>query len=832
MVKNQDVLNKKNKIYYVDLILPLAIPQLLTYEASFNQLIEIGQRVLVHVGKKKEYAAIVFKIHRKKPSYPTKKVIAVIKENPIVHANQLSLWSWMSRYYMTSMGEVMNAALPSSLKLQSESVYLPTNKEYNDQSLQALKPHEQSIVDALEYNQQMSLKEISDLLNLKFPHIYIQSLLTKGWIKCYESHLEKYRPKTVAKINLDPKFITDATLLEAVFDGLTKAPKQEGLLLKFLQLNQDLNGKSVLKKKLLKESASSEGVLKALLDKGILITESATVGRIQDSSASKLNMPILSKDQQISLNTINSNFKEDRKVLLHGVTGSGKTEIYIHLINEQLQQNKKVLYLLPEIAITTQIIQRLQSYFGKRVGVYHSKFNISERTELWYSMLDEKLHKFDIILGARSSVFLPFKDLGLIIVDEEHEASYKQFDPSPRYHARDVASKLAQIYEAKLLLGSATPSMEMMYLVKEKKIGYVVLDKRFHKVPMPEIQCADLKQAHKKRKMVGIFTPQLLENIKATLKAKKQVILFQNRRGYAPREVCMVCSWTPTCKKCDVSLTIHKYQPVLKCHYCGYSTKQVDKCGACGSPEVKMLGIGTQKIEEELVKHLSEDVRIKRMDWDTTRKKTSFQNIIDQFEQKEIDILVGTQMVSKGLDFDHVGLVGVLQADDLLHYPDFRAYERCFQLLTQVSGRSGRKNERGKVILQTFDPYHWVIKRVMEYDFKSLYKQELADRKHFNYPPYFKLIKMVLLHKKSGFLFTGAHNLAKKLKIQLGDRVLGPEFTIIPRINTYYQQQILLKIENEISMSKVKEYIQNTIDVWGKEESSKSIRLKIDVDPM
>jgi primosomal protein N' (replication factor Y) len=519
-------------------------------------------------------------------------------------------------------------------------------------------------------------------------------------------------------------------------------------------------------------------------------------------------------------------------VLLHGVTGSGKTEIYIHLINEQLQQSKKVLYLLPEIAITTQIIQRLQSYFGKRVGVYHSRFNISERTELWHSMLDEKLHKFDIILGARSSVFLPFKDLGLIIVDEEHEASYKQFDPSPRYHARDVASKLAQIYEAKLLLGSATPSMEMMYLVKEKKIGYVVLDKRFHKVPMPEIQCADLKQAHKKRKMVGIFTPLLLENIKATLKAKKQVILFQNRRGYAPREVCMVCSWTPTCKKCDVSLTIHKYQPVLKCHYCGYSTKQVEKCGACGSPEVTMLGIGTQKIEEELVKHLSEDVRIKRMDWDTTRKKASFQNIIDQFEQKEIDILVGTQMVSKGLDFDHVGLVGVLQSDDLLHYPDFRAYERCFQLLTQVSGRSGRKNERGKVILQTFDPYHWVIKRVMEYDFKSLYKQELADRKHFNYPPYFKLIKMVLLHKKSGFLFTGAHNLAKKLKFHLGDRVLGPEFTIIPRINTYYQQQILLKIENEISMSKVKEYIQKTIDVWGKEESSKSIRVKIDVDPM
>ena len=490
------------------------------------------------------------------------------------------------------------------------------------------------------------------------------------------------------------------------------------------------------------------------------------------------------------------------------------------------------MYLLPEIAITTQIIQRLQSYFGEKVGVYHSRFNISERTELWYAMMDEKLHKYDIILGARSSVFLPFKNLGLIIVDEEHESSYKQFDPSPRYHARDVASKLSQMYQANLLLGSATPSMEMMHLVKEKKIGYVVLDKRFHEIPMPEIQCADLKQAYKKRKMVGIFTPLLLENIQTTLKANKQVILFQNRRGYAPREMCMVCSWTPTCKKCDVSLTIHKYQPILKCHYCGYSTKQIEHCGACGSPEVTMLGIGTQKIEEELIKHLGDGIKIKRMDWDTTRKKASFQNIIDKFEQKEIDILVGTQMVSKGLDFDHVGLVGVLQADDLLHYPDFRAYERCFQLLTQVSGRSGRKNERGKVILQTFDPYHWVIKKVIEYDFKSLYKQELADRKHFNYPPYYKLIKLVLLHKKSGYLFTGAHQLAHQLKKQLGDRVLGPEFTIIPRINTYYQQQILLKVENKLSMTKVKEFVQSTIDIWGKEDYSKSIRVKIDVDPM
>lgn len=824
--------NEVVKITYVDLILPLAMPKLLTYQLSHLQKVQVGQRVLVHVGKKKEYAAIVNKIHNNKPDYTTKEVIDILAEAPIVHLKQLELWAWMSRYYMTSMGEIMIAGLPSSLKLQSESVYMPSGKLYKDRELSTLKPQEQAIVDALEHNQQMSLKEISELLKIKFPHIYIQNLLNNGWLMVYESHIEKYRPKTVQKINLSPKYLKNETLLETVFKELLRAPKQEALLLKFLQLKQDLGDKAILKKKLLNAADASPSVLNSLIDRGVLVSEDNKVGRIIDNNATKIKMPILSNHQKKAEKEVSSLFAKDQKVLLHGVTGSGKTEIYIHLIEKQLKKNKKVLYLLPEIAITTQIIQRLQSYFGKKVGVYHSRFNISERTELWYAMMDEKLHEYDIILGARSSVFLPFKNLGLIIVDEEHESSYKQFDPSPRYHARDVASKLSQMYQANLLLGSATPSMEMMYLVKEKKIGYVVLDKRFHEIPMPEIQCADLKQAYKKRKMVGIFTPLLLENIQTTLKANKQVILFQNRRGYAPREMCMVCSWTPTCKKCDVSLTIHKYQPILKCHYCGYSTKQIEHCGACGSPEVTMLGIGTQKIEEELIKYLGDGIKIKRMDWDTTRKKASFQNIIDQFEQKEIDILVGTQMVSKGLDFDHVGLVGVLQADDLLHYPDFRAYERCFQLLTQVSGRSGRKNERGKVILQTFDPYHWVIKKVIEYDFKSLYKQELADRKHFNYPPYYKLIKLVLLHKKSGYLFTGAHHLAHQLKKQLGDRVLGPEFTIIPRINTYYQQQILLKLENKLSMTKVKEFVQSTIDIWKKEDYSKSIRVKIDVDPI
>ena len=825
-------LNNKEIINFVDVIIPIAVPNLLSYHLKFGMRLTIGQRVLVNVGKKKQYSAIVFRVHQQKPSYKTKEVLEVIDNEPSVNLKQLELWAWISRYYMTTMGEVMIAGLPNSLKLNSESMYLPSLKKYSDKELSVLKPSEQKIVDALEHNQQMNLKEISELLQIKYPHVYIKKLLNLGWIQDYEAHQEKYRVKTIQKINLHSSLKKDKRLLEDAFNKLSKAPKQEELLLKFLQLNQDLSGKSVIKKKLLSDSNLSAAVLKGLIDKNILEIENIEDSRIKDLSNISKKMPVLSDSQSLAFKKVDNYFKNGTSLLLHGVTGSGKTEIFIQLIDQQLKKNKKVLYLLPEIAITTQIIQRLQSFFGNRVGVYHSRFSLAERTELWYSMMNEKLHQYDIILGARSAIFLPFKDLGLIIVDEEHETSYKQIDPSPRYNARDVASKMAQIHNSKLLLGSATPSMEMMELVEQKKIGYVVLDKRYHDVSMPEIQCADLKVAHKKKKMRGIFTPLLLDAIQDTIRENKQVILFQNRRGYAPREMCMVCSWTPMCKKCDVSLTVHKYNPIMKCHYCGYSIKQVENCGACGSPKMSNLGIGTQKIEEELFKHLGKEIRVKRMDWDTTRKKSSFQNIIDQFEQKEIDILVGTQMVSKGLDFDHVGLVGVMQADDLLHFPDFRAYERCFQLLTQVSGRSGRKNERGRVILQTFDPYHWVIKKVMEYDFKSLYKQELADRKHFKYPPYFKLIKLVLIHKNSSYLVEGANNLTIELKKRLGERVLGPEFTIIPRINNYYNQQILLKIENALALSKVKEFVQLTINLWSKKEGSKSIRVKVDVDPM
>ena len=829
MVPNN--LNMKAMLY-ADLILPLAVPKLLTYHFNVKFNVVVGQRVIVNVGKQKQFSAIVFKIHDNKPNYTTKPVIEILDEYPIVNKSQLELWSWISRYYMTTMGEVMIAGLPNSLKIQSESKYLPNSLDREDKEISLLKENEQLIIDALEKNNQMTLREIGELLEISFPHPYIKNLIDKGYIKVYEEFHEKFKNKTVNKIDLAIELKEDENKLKNAFEVLSRAPKQEALLLNFLQFYQEFNGKPILQKKLLSSSGHSPAVLNGLIDKNILIRSQDEVGRIQSVSKDKSRLPELSTVQNIALKQVATLFKENKNVLIHGVTGSGKTELYIHLIQNQIENGKKVLYLLPEIAITTQIIQRLQSYFGKKVGVYHSRFSSSERTELWYSLLDDKLHQFDIILGARSAVFLPLENIGLIIVDEEHESSYKQFDPSPRYHARDVAAKLAQIHHSKLLLGSATPSLEMMQLVKEDKMGYVELNKRYNDIPMPEIQCADLKVAHKKRKMKGIFSPLLVENMEQTLKLGKQIILFQNRRGYAPRIMCKVCGWTPKCKHCDVSMTMHKFQPIMKCHYCGHTTKQVKKCGACGSPEIAILGLGTQKIEEEIYQHFGKDIRVKRMDWDTTRKKSSFQEIIDQFEQKEIDILVGTQMVSKGLDFDHVGLVGVLQADDMLYYPDFRAHERCFQLLTQVSGRSGRKNERGKVILQSFDPYHWVLQKVMEYDFKSLYKQELADRKYFKYPPFYRLIKMTLLHKKSENLFNGSNLLAKELKQHLGDRVLGPEFTIIPRIKNNYQQQIILKIEKELSLTKVKSHIRQILDSWSQKKESKSIRVKIDVDPM
>ena len=815
---------------YVDVVLPLALPKILTYHIDDPKPIQIGLRVIVQVSKK-QYTGVIYAIDQRSPSYKTKPILTVLDEKPILIPEQLQLWSWISRYYMCTLGELMIAGMPNALKLQSDTYYI-ISCNIEEEDLYTFKENEQIILKALHHNNRLSLAEIEDIIKVKYPHHYLKSLLDKGKIKLNEEISEAYAKKKISKVTLSKKLNEDDESMKQAFAQLVRAPKQEALFLHFLHLFQNVGEKPILKKKLLSSSSSSPAVLKGLIDKKILIQFEEEIGRISVYNGEIKKLPELSSAQRTAFESLSAQFKEHQKVLLHGVTGSGKTEIYIHLIEKQLKSQKKVLYLLPEIAITTQIIQRLQSYFGSRVGIYHSRFSMAERTELWYDLLDEKFQQYDVVLGARSAVFLPLKNLGLVIIDEEHEQSYKQFDPSPRYHAREVASKLADIHSAQLLLGSATPSIEMMQLVNEEKIGYVTLKERFHQVPMPEIQFADMKRAHQKKEMNGVFSNFLLEQIEETLKDNKQVILFQNRRGYSPRQLCTSCGWIPMCKKCDVSMTLHKYQPIMKCHYCGYTTKKVEKCGACGSHDIKQIGLGTQKIEEEITNHFGNNYSVKRMDWDTTRKKSSFQLIIDQFEQKEIDILIGTQMVSKGLDFEHVGLVGVLQADDLLFYPDFRAFERSFQLLTQVSGRSGRKNERGKVILQSFDPHHWILQNVMEYNDEAFYKQELADRKHFNYPPFYHLINLTLLHKRLEVLSEGSRELGKRLKKKLGNRVLGPEFTIIPRINTYYRHQFIIKLEKSLSYVKLKKYLKDEIDRWNTEKSHKLIRVKIDVDPM
>ena len=811
----------------------MSVPNSYTYGLDNEQSaqVKIGHRVVVNLGKSKQYTAIVVSIHNTQPAYAVKQVIDVLDDQPTVIPSQLQLWSWISSYYMCHRGEVMLSALPNSLKLQSETRIIPTSIEYDEKHLS---DQECKLLESLQNNEVLSLKEAADVINVNTVYPLVKKLLDLKLISLYEELNQKYKPKVSTFVSLNKDLQNNDEALKDVFDQLSRAPKQEELLLNYLQASlKEKEYQPIKRTSLLKKANSSAAVLKGLVEKNILLIEQQSSSRIKDFSiGDAVKMPELSIHQNEANTAINESFSANKTVLLHGVTGSGKTEIYIHQIQAQLDKGKQVLYLLPEIAITTQIIQRLKNYFGTKVGVYHSKFSSNERVEVWQSLLDNKLHQYDIILGARSAIFLPYKNLGLIVVDEEHEPSYKQFDPAPRYHARDVAFKMSQMHDCNLLLGSATPSLEMIQLVKANKIDYVLLTERFHDVALPEIQCADLKVAHQKKQMKGIFSPLLFEAMEETLKSGKQIILFQNRRGYAPREMCMVCNWTPTCKRCDVSLTKHKYQPILKCHYCGYTERIVKKCGACGSQELRELGIGTQKIEEEIATHFGDAPVVRRMDWDTTRKKSSFQNLIDAFENREVDILVGTQMVSKGLDFAHVGLVGILQADDMLRHPDFRAFERSFQLLTQVSGRSGRKHERGKVIMQSFDPSHWILQKVMEYNYSGMCRQELAERKQFQYPPFTRMIRLVLLHKQSSTLEAGSRDLVKRLSTRLSGRILGPEYLIIPRVSNYYQQQITLKVEKTISIAQVKSYLNEKINEWQLETNNKSIRVKIDVDPI
>lgn len=820
--------------YFVDVILPLSIPNTYTYRVPYdmNDLLGEGKRVIVPFGKAKYYTAIIKRIHQEIPQkYTAKYIEGVLDDRPIVTPQLFKLWDWISDYYMADIGDVMNAALPSNFKLASETK-ISLHPEYDGED-EHLSDQEFLILESLQVQEELTLKEVSEIVKIKTIQPIIKRLIEKRVAIVTEELNAKYSPKFASFVEVSEEIKTDEQLsgLLNELENSSKNHKQVNALLKIVDQTGWRNGTQipVLKKQIVTEDISVSS-LNTLAKKGIISIFTAEISRLGDKEQLVEAVKELSPAQTQALSEIQEFHKNKPIVLLHGVTSSGKTELYVKLIQEQIELGNQVLFLLPEIALTTQLITRLKKYFGNLVGVYHSRFNQNERIEIWNKVLTNDLNEFRIILGARSSVFLPFQKLGLIIVDEEHENSFKQYDPAPRYNARDTALMMSNLYNSKVLLGSATPSIETYYNASEGRYGLVNLHERFGGVQMPEILCADLEKETKRKTMKSHFSSFLMEEMENAFEEKKQVILFQNRRGYNPVWSCEMCGWTPQCKNCDVSLTYHKSSNALKCHYCGFFVSPPSSCGGCGSRKLKMLGFGTEKIEDELSIYFP-DIVIKRMDLDTTRAKNAYQNIITDFENREIDVLIGTQMVTKGLDFDNVGLVGILSADQMLNFPDFRAFERSYHLMSQVAGRAGRKKERGKVIIQAFDPNHWIIQKVMAHDYLGMYKQEVIERRNFHYPPFFRIVVLKLKHRKKDTLEFGSNVLAKKLQEVFKDRVLGPEVPPIGRVRNFYLMNIRLKFERDASPSKVKKIIKDKIDAFLTDHDFRSIRVDIDVDP-
>ena len=819
---------------FVEVILPIPIYKQFTYRVPFelNTSIKKGIRVIVPFGNSKFITGIVTNITQEIPSYQVKYVEHVLDESPIITGNQFKLWKWMAKYYMSPIGDVMNAALPSNFKIASETKIV-IHPDFDSQK-NALSEHESNIIDHLIQVEMADIKDLASVCKIKSIQPIIKKMLDKKLILSQEELNDRFTPKTDTYIYIAEAFREESTLNELLssLDGKSSKKNQLDLLLRLIKDNPTfpLSEDPILKKTLIREEFSIS-TLQTLVKKGVLVEEKFEISRIKDKNNAIRGLLPLAPSQEKALQAVQSLFDQDKTVLLHGVTGSGKTEIYVYLIQSYLDQGKQVLFLIPEIALTTQLIQRLNQYFGDQVGVYHSKFNQNERVEIWNHVLHNHPTKFRVIIGARSSIFLPFQDLGLVIVDEEHESSFKQYDPSPRYNGRDAAIVLGSIHKAKILLGSATPSLESYTNAKQGKFGLVELFDRFGGIQLPEVQCADLGKERKQKSMHSHFSSFLIEEMREVLNNKGQIILFQNRRGYTPQWSCEICSWVPKCNQCDVTLTYHKHSNLLKCHYCGYVTPPVGTCNSCGSNRIKMLGFGTEKIEDEL-SLIFPQKNIQRLDLDATRSKNAYETIIQQFEERQIDILVGTQMITKGLDFDHVHLVGILDADMLLNRPDFRAFERSFQLMTQVAGRAGRKEKRGKVIIQTTNPDHWVIQKVMQHDFISFYQQEIIERKQFFYPPFYKFIELTLKHKDENVLNLGASVLAQNLRNTFKERVLGPEYPPIKRIQNYYLKKISIKIEKELSDIQIKEHIQNTINEFYIAPLHKSIKININVDPL
>ena len=858
---------------FADVILPVAAPKPFTYTVppELEQQVQPGVRVEVQFGGNKLYAGLVLEVHDRLPSFRVKPVLSVVDEEPILNPKTLTFWQWLAGYYCCSLGEVMDAALPANLKLASERRLLLN--PLHDGNHHGLDDKEYLIAEALSLQETITIDDVRKILNQKTVMHVIKRLLEKNIVRLYEELEEKYKPKKVACVRLAEPYRSDSSLLQAAFEKCARAPRQTEVLLAYVQLvrQQTHADGGVLRSEVSKMAGADAAVLATMAQKGIFELYEREMSRLGGYEEELSEADELSPQQVKALDEIRTHFTEKNGVLLHGVTGSGKTRVYIELIREALDRGEQVLYLLPEVALTAQIISRLQKIFGDRIALYHHRITHNERVELWQAignfqppanteappttddlpsapashLHDARSAKSNppllasspttapasCVLGARSALFLPFVKLGLIIVDEEHDSSFKQNDPAPRYQGRDAAVYLAHLHGAKVLLGTATPSLESYQNAVAGKYGLVEMQERFGGIEMPEILVVDAKEEARQRKLQSHFTSILLDELKAALARGEQAILFQNRRGYAPALRCTTCGWCAECIHCDVSLTYHKLRNNLLCHYCGYQAELAKTCPACGSIELKLQGFGTEKIEDELKIYLPE-ARIGRMDYDSVRTKDAHTRIINDFEEKRLDILVGTQMVTKGLDFENVGVVGVVSADQLLQFPDFRSGERGFQLITQVAGRAGRKGKRGKVIVQAMNTAHPVIREVLDNDFQAFFQREIMERKAFGYPPFARLIKITLKHKKPDVLNRGTKVFAEVLKNKLGKRVLGPSVPPVGRVRGQFLLDILIKMEMNPSLwALTKKTIGEATQVMQQQEGYSTVRVNVDVDP-
>lgn len=831
---------------FADILLPLALRGYFTYRVPYdwNEMVLVGSRVVVPFSKNKFYTGLIRKLHQVPPKgFEAKYIDSLLDERPLVSENQFKLWEWMSDYYMCTTGEVMIAALPAGLRLSSETFFF-LNQEM-DIIHDELSDKEFLVVEALQLRQRLSLDEISEITGLKNPQSFVRKLITSGFIMAGEEMEQRVKPKLEEFVSLTEKFEHENELKQ-LLDSLELKQKEEKkllLLLTFLKLSNHFSAVNslrpeIMKKDLLKESSVNPSVLKNLEKKGVFIVQKKEVSRLPDYSGKEISAAPLGDFQQVAKNEIELSFQSGKPVLLHGITSSGKTEVYTSIIENVIQSGKQVLFLVPEIALTTQLIQRLKKVFGNKIGIYHSRFSENERVEIWNHLINENYLGLDskpkselkVILGARSSLLLPFSNLGLIIVDEEHDPSFKQHDPAPRYSARDTAIVLAKMFNAQCILGSATPSVESFINALEGKYSLIEMKERFGGAQLPSIQIADmrLEKGHKGERKV--FSRPLIKAIEESLQRKEQVILFQNRRGFSPMQICEDCHWIPKCKNCDVSLNYHKGIHQLRCHYCGYSVAPYKQCLSCSSFDLRLLGVGTEKIEEDL-SLIFPTAKVGRMDLDSTRSKFSYKKIIEDFENREIDILVGTQMITKGLDFNNVNLVGIINADALIGFPDFRAHERAFQLMSQVSGRSGRRGKEGKVIIQTSQPLHPLILQVVQHDFAGFMESQIAERRKYYYPPFCRLIKITVKDKNRSMVENAAWFLSAKLREKLNEKVLGPETPSIERINNYFLRELLIKIPKGINWAEIRHWIFECINDSKKQEGLKQTRWVIDVDP-